>query len=83
MKEFWSGNLFLILLLRAQQNELNQTVFCIRTGGVYNVPPVTSNNFVLLSAISLVFSVFALPKYCFQRNFGIALYNRSLHSISW
>ena len=38
MKELWSGNLFLILLLRAQQNEFNQTVFCMRTGsGNYKV----------------------------------------------
>ena len=37
MKEFWDGHLFLILLLRAQENEFNQTLFCIRSGGVYNV----------------------------------------------
>ena len=37
MKEFWNGHLFLIVLLRAQENEFNQTVLCIQRGGVYNV----------------------------------------------
>ena len=37
MKEFWNGHLFLIMLLRAQENEFNPTVLCIGRGGVYNV----------------------------------------------
>ena len=55
--------LFLILLLRAQQNEFNQTVLCIRTGGVYNVPQVTSDilsgcqPFRLCSQISLFLNI--------------------------
>ena len=84
MKEFWSGNLFLILLLRAQQNEFNQAVLCIRTGGVYNVH---QSRVIILSGcqpcrlcsqISLVLNIVSKE----TSVLFFTLYNLSLHSIS-